>query len=603
MKSRQFLCLIGLSVAWGFTAAVWGQTYYVSPTGSDSNSGTSPRSPWQTLAKVDSTTFAPGSQILFRDGGNWYGQRLTVSSSGTPTDPITYGSYGSGANPTFWGSVVLPAKLFLAIAPDTYFLPTTTPVNAFLINHQFTDNASLVSGQTTDAGNISYVENTPNSNYYDPDGPEPGLYVNTGAPIKSSDVYTAAILQNVVYDNGQSNLVFKNLTVKESAAYNGGYGYYIFKGSNVQLLNSTVIAAGKHGVGVIDSTGFLGQGLTASYLMPDQGYGGASAFVSFADQTVSNTTAQWINDTFTNPNGPYQAFLTHNVPSSTDPTPIASLLVQNLVTNADPAMSIYTSGSEQVNIIGGQVTNGDVQLGGNNTTVNGMLLTGANAAVEVSSSGATGNVIENTVINGATPTWQTGGHGGAIDDSGQGTIIRFNTIVLGATTSPYGAAIGLGSNTTNTQIYGNIIDTPYAAFLQYDSGTPAINAFDNLFAGTSNPQVIFFDFSSPDAPITAWPTTISASEMFGNPTFLDPSVTLSRFLIRLLSADGVVIQNDSVAAFVYDPATGQYVMYGEYSNISPAELASLEGVAVPEPGALGLLAIMALLMRRKRGHR
>ncbi|MGD0542191.1 MAG: hypothetical protein ABSB33_11790, partial [Tepidisphaeraceae bacterium] len=160
MKSRRFLCWIGLSVALGFTAAVSGQTYYVSPTGSDINSGTSPGSPWQSLSKVDSTTFAPGSQILFQSGGNWYGQQLSASSSGTPTDPITYGCYGSGPNPTFWGSVVVPASSFEPVAgePDTYFYPTTTTVNAFLVNHQFTDNASLVSSQTTDAGNISYVE-------------------------------------------------------------------------------------------------------------------------------------------------------------------------------------------------------------------------------------------------------------------------------------------------------------------------------------------------------------------------------------------------------------------------------------------------------------
>src|ERR1700683_1347544 len=106
MKFRRFLCLAGLSAALGLTGSVWGQMYYVSPTGSDSNDGTSPSSPWQTLAKGDSTTRAPGSQILFQDGGNWYGQQLSASSSGTPTDPITYGSYGSGANPTFWGSVV-----------------------------------------------------------------------------------------------------------------------------------------------------------------------------------------------------------------------------------------------------------------------------------------------------------------------------------------------------------------------------------------------------------------------------------------------------------------------------------------------------------------
>ena len=324
MKLRRFLCLIGLSAALGFTGQAWGQTYYVSPAGSDSNSGTSPSSPWQTLSKVDSTAFAPGAQILFQAGGNWYGQQLSASSSGTPSDPIVYGSYGSGPNPTFWGSVVVPASSFAPVSgqPDTYFYPTTTPVNAFLVNHQFTDNATMVSSQTTEAGNISYVESTANSSYYDTDSSTvngatvgPGLYVNTGGLVTSSNVYTAAIQDDVVLAYGQNNLVFDNLTVKESANPYAGYGIRIENTSNVQVLNSTVVAAGKHAVGVIDSTGFLGENLTASYLAPDQGYGGASAFVSYCDYNVSNTTSQWINDTFTNANGPYQAFITHSTPT------------------------------------------------------------------------------------------------------------------------------------------------------------------------------------------------------------------------------------------------------------------------------------------------
>ncbi|MGD0769280.1 MAG: autotransporter-associated beta strand repeat-containing protein [Tepidisphaeraceae bacterium] len=571
MKSwRAFYCATSFALL--PLGQAWCQVYYVSPTGSDSNSGTSPSSPWQTLSKVDSTTFAPGSQILFQAGGNWYGQQLSPSSSGTPSDPITYGSYGNGANPTFWGSVIVPASSFEPVAgePNTYFYPTTTTVNAFLVNHQFTHDASLVSNQTSDAGNISYVESTPNSNYYDPDGATPGLYVNTGGSITSNNVYTTAILQNVVSDVGQNNLVFKNLTVQESAEYNGGYGYLFLNSSNVQLLNSTVIAAGKHGVGAINSTGFLGENLTASYLMPDQGYGGATAFVSYADSTVSNTNSQWINDTFTNPNGSYQAFITHNTPNSTNPTPIASVLVQNLVTDADPAITIYTSGSEQVNIIGGQMSGG-VQLGGNNTTLNGALLTGADAEIDVDIGGTgTGNVVENTIISGTTPNWEAG-HAGAIVDYGQGNIIRFNTIVLGKSTGPYGAAIGLASNTTNTQIYGNIIDSPSAAFFQSVAGTPSINAFDNLFAGTSDPQVIFAYNQSPNAPIADWPTTISANELYGDPSFAD-------------AADGnFTLQPNSIAAYVFDPTTDEYVMSDYYSNVRPNVLASLGAIQETAP--------------------
>ena len=76
---------------------VWAATYYVADAGSDSNNGTSPFTPWQTIAKVNSSTFQPGDSILFNRGDTWR-EQLTVSSSGSPGNPITFGAYGSEAH-------------------------------------------------------------------------------------------------------------------------------------------------------------------------------------------------------------------------------------------------------------------------------------------------------------------------------------------------------------------------------------------------------------------------------------------------------------------------------------------------------------------------
>ena len=80
-----------------FGSANTGTTYYVSASGSDSNSGTSQSSPWQTIAHVNSHTFSAGQSILF-EGGSTFSGNLTFTSSeaGTSTSPITIGSYGSG---------------------------------------------------------------------------------------------------------------------------------------------------------------------------------------------------------------------------------------------------------------------------------------------------------------------------------------------------------------------------------------------------------------------------------------------------------------------------------------------------------------------------
>jgi parallel beta-helix repeat protein len=77
-------------------------TYYVSNSGSDSNAGTSSTSPWQTVAKVNATTLNPGDTVLFQSGGLWR-EKLVAPSSGTSGKPISFGNYGSGAQPIITG--------------------------------------------------------------------------------------------------------------------------------------------------------------------------------------------------------------------------------------------------------------------------------------------------------------------------------------------------------------------------------------------------------------------------------------------------------------------------------------------------------------------
>ena len=71
-------------------------TYYVSATGSDSNNGLSPATPWQTIGKVNSTTLIPGDTVLFHGGDTFSGTELSLSDPGTTANPITIGSYGAG---------------------------------------------------------------------------------------------------------------------------------------------------------------------------------------------------------------------------------------------------------------------------------------------------------------------------------------------------------------------------------------------------------------------------------------------------------------------------------------------------------------------------
>lgn len=86
----------------------WSSSYFIdSIIGSDYNSGRTPDSAWRTISKLSSVTLVPGNKVLFKRGGTW-AEQLTIPSSGTSGNPITFGAYGSGAKPII--SIETPIK-------------------------------------------------------------------------------------------------------------------------------------------------------------------------------------------------------------------------------------------------------------------------------------------------------------------------------------------------------------------------------------------------------------------------------------------------------------------------------------------------------------
>jgi hypothetical protein len=86
-------CVLLLS----FVSTALATTYYVSPSGNDNNSGTSPSTAWQTIAKVNSVNFANGDSVLFEGGQTFSGSiYIDVNDGGTASNPLTVGSYGTG---------------------------------------------------------------------------------------------------------------------------------------------------------------------------------------------------------------------------------------------------------------------------------------------------------------------------------------------------------------------------------------------------------------------------------------------------------------------------------------------------------------------------
>ena len=88
------------------TPAPGGLAFYVDPAGNDSNSGTSPTSPWRSIAKVNSASLQPGDVVFFKSGGIW--RERMIPRNGAAGAPIIYAAYGSGPKPIISGADTVP---------------------------------------------------------------------------------------------------------------------------------------------------------------------------------------------------------------------------------------------------------------------------------------------------------------------------------------------------------------------------------------------------------------------------------------------------------------------------------------------------------------
>ena len=93
-----FILFIILTFIANIALIAQNKTYFISPSGNDSNSGLSIHNPWKTIKRVNQQTFQPGDAILFETGGEWQGQ-LEPKGSGVKGSPIILASYGKDEKP------------------------------------------------------------------------------------------------------------------------------------------------------------------------------------------------------------------------------------------------------------------------------------------------------------------------------------------------------------------------------------------------------------------------------------------------------------------------------------------------------------------------
>ncbi|MDQ3101797.1 MAG: right-handed parallel beta-helix repeat-containing protein, partial [Bacteroidota bacterium] len=90
----------------GITFLGQATTYYITPNGNDTHSGTSPSTAWRTIGRYQQIMYSltPGDHVLFERGGIYPGI-VGIGASGTSSQPIVIGAYGAGDRPIISGGV------------------------------------------------------------------------------------------------------------------------------------------------------------------------------------------------------------------------------------------------------------------------------------------------------------------------------------------------------------------------------------------------------------------------------------------------------------------------------------------------------------------
>jgi len=289
--------------------------YYISATGNDLSTGTSPSEPWQTITKVNSfmPSALPGDQFLFNKGDTFYGT-VILSKSGALGNEIVVGSYGSGNLPVITGKKTITG--WTQYSGNVYRAPVTDS-----IFHLYAGNKLMTIARYPNTGFLKVDANISNTGIYDAAlFHPPGFWVGSNIRLRTKNwSYESKII--TAYSGG--NLTFNSATQYTTAAnygyfmdnkldlldaqnewyrdYSGGYVYlYAPGGVNPNTLNVEAIV-GRDGINVslskqylkiqnIDLRGFSGMGI----------YAYTSHYVTITNCIISQTVSNGVRINGTN---------------------------------------------------------------------------------------------------------------------------------------------------------------------------------------------------------------------------------------------------------------------------------------------------------------
>ncbi len=227
-------------------------SFYVDCSAASNGNGTESR-PWNSLARVGSTTFRPGERILFNRGTTCKGI-LEPLGSGTATSPIVIDAYGAGPQPIIDGEMNTAAVQLVGqqgweidnleiVGGDKYgiYIAGSAPNTAyrhFRLTNLNVHGAHYVSKVTNDSDEILITIGNTGESIND--------VVLDGVAAHDSKVNNGIFIEAGTPFNSSPPILGKNITIRNSTVYNiYELGMTIFAAMYGLMENNVVHNAGQ----------------------------------------------------------------------------------------------------------------------------------------------------------------------------------------------------------------------------------------------------------------------------------------------------------------------------------------------------------------------
>lgn len=219
-----------LSILLFFSLAANASTFYVSSsTGLDSNTGADSTHPWQHISRVTNAFPNPGDIILLK-GGDTFNETVYWARNGTPGNPITYSTYGTGKAiingfSTLTGGTNLGNNIY-----EFFCAGLTVRTNMLVM-----DNVVQRMGTYPDVNSFSYTglsSTTLTDGINLPSSP----YNWTGATL---GLYSEFYIIDTIHITAQTSTTL-TLATPPSIINSRGLGYFIMNDPRILLLTSRI---------------------------------------------------------------------------------------------------------------------------------------------------------------------------------------------------------------------------------------------------------------------------------------------------------------------------------------------------------------------------